>query len=195
MSFLEIFDRDYLPKLNCGPFLRGATFRRMISHLEEAALKNGKVTIIETGTSRKKGNWSDGQSTLIWDSFLEVQKGECFSLDINEENITVAKSQTKNVSYLLGDAVTMLYLLEAVPRADLLYLDSFDLDRAKPQESSLHHLMELTSVWSRLKSGCLVVVDDCVSDSCGKHMYVKKYMGSLGIEPAFTGYQYGWIVP
>lgn len=192
-KFLEHFDRELYPKLNQG-VKRGDTFRKMFVHLEEVA-ESHAVTIIETGSARKLNQWSDGQSTFMWDLFLDINGGAAYSLDINPEAQAMAEANTRHMRYILGDSVISLHNLNDVFNADLIYLDSYDLDQKNPMDSALHHLMELTAIFSKLKPGCMIAVDDCISDTCGKHMLVKKFMDSIGVPPAFTGYQYGWIKP
>lgn len=192
MSFLEIFEKEYAPKLDVGKFRRAAGFRHMFEHLD----RRNHPIIIETGTMRSFGNWGDGQSTLLWDKFLEYkEQGSCISIDISDDNISTASRHVRNVTLLVGDSVKVLSQLGSVGAADLIYLDSYDLDQSNPMPSALHHLMELTAIYGRLRSGCMVVVDDCLSDECGKHMLVKKLFTAIGVSPCFEGYQCGWIVP
>lgn len=191
MSFLEIFEKAYAPKLDVGRFQRAAGFRKMFEHLEG---RNHPI-IIETGTMRSVGNWSDGQSTLLWDRLLDYkEQGSCISIDISGDNISAASPHVRNVVFLQGDSVYTLQRLSQVSTADLIYLDSYDLDQSNPMPSAIHHLMELTAIYGRLRSGCMVVVDDCISNECGKHMLVKKFFDTIGLRPCFEGYQCGWLV-
>jgi len=57
---------------------------------------------------------------------------------------------------------------------DFLYLDSYDL--TETIDSPTHHLAELASVYPRLPSGCLIAVDDCVSEQHGKHRFVRDWL-------------------
>jgi hypothetical protein len=192
-NVVELFDKEFGPKLHA----RASGFRYMIEHLEQAP--HVTPVIIETGTARQKGNWGgDGQSTLIWDFWLKYRSGRGISVDISEEACHAAVNQVDHVFVYCTDSVRFLGLKETVNYAQacyLLYLDSFDLDISDPIPSALHHLMELTAVWADLPSGCLIVVDDCHSKEVGKHIFVEKFMEHLGIEPALTGYQRGWLKP
>lgn len=197
MDFLELFDREFAPKLDTGPFKRASGFRKMFEHLDGCAVPY----IIETGTMRSPGNWSDGQSTLLWGAFARNCRANgkqvrVFSIDINSDYLLIASKHAHEVSTLHGDSVKVLCTLEGtLEHADLVYLDSFDLDQSNPTPSALHHLMELTAIFRKLPSGCMVAVDDCISDECGKHILVKKFFEQIGVRPAFTGYQHGWIIP
>lgn len=170
-------------------------FTKIIEHLESSSTLN---QIIETGTSRIQDNWEgDGQSTLIWDWVAERCSVSATSIDISSEYVNIAKSQTKHVNYIVGDSVQTLssFPLEILNKVSLLYLDSFDWSPEQHLDSCFHHMAELASVWAKLPSGCMVVVDDCHSEFAGKHVMVYLFMSKLGIRPAFTGYQSGWIKP
>lgn len=194
MSFLKTFEEEFAPKLDTGAYKRAEGFRKMFQFLE-AASQNNHIVIVETGTARRLNAWSDGQSTFLWDKFLRTCTGEIYSIDLDPKASELSQAHTKHVNYLVGDSVEHLNYLSAVSRASLVYLDSYDLDINKPQESALHHLMELTAIYGRLPRGCLIAVDDCPSDTCGKHMLVKKFFDKLKIPPHFKGYQCGWIKP
>lgn len=192
MTFMEMFEEDIAPKLDIGNFKRASGFRKMFEHLG----KCHRPLIIETGSARRLGNWGDGQSTFLWDAYLKSFPGNCYSLDIDRQAQELAASLTSHIRYINGNSVASLHGMSApVQAADLLYLDSHDLDVKDPMPSAVHHLMELTAVFTRLKPGCLVVVDDCLSDDCGKHMLVKKFFCAIGVIPCFEGYQYGWVIP
>lgn len=174
---------------------RGLTFQFMIQHLEKLYLKN----IIETGTARIKDNWAgDGQSTLIWDWYInKYPTAQCVSIDLSEQSVNTACEQTSKVKYICGDSISVLNSMadNDLNKCGLFYMDSFDLDQNNPLPSSLHHLMELTAVWRFLPSGCMIVVDDCISNEIGKHILVRDFFDHLSIKPAFIGYQCGWIKP
>jgi len=195
MSFLPHFGKNFYPFLNVGQFKRADTFRKALTYLEER--NNPPYTIIETGTTRNFGNWSDGQSTQIWNNFVQHYGfgSQVVSIDINLKYIEAVKTKLPKVSCFCGDSVKTLNLLDGyVAIADLIYLDSFDLDRANPMPSAIHHLKELTAIYGRMQKGSLLMVDDCISDKIGKHILVKEFMENIGKEPFFTGYQWGWII-
>lgn len=177
---------------------RKDTFGRMIDYFEKVTAL-GLNQIIETGTARARGNWSgDGQSTLIWDWLAgEVDGVKVLSIDLNPKAVEVAKEQTKNVKFLVGDSVEKLtaQTSKVLSKVGLLYLDSMDFDWSQGEASARHHLRELVSVWDSLPPGCLVVVDDCHSPYQGKHTAIAAFMAEKQIAPEFTGYQIGWIKP
>jgi len=83
--------------------------------------------------------------------------------------------------------------MQHVELLDLLYLDSYDL--VEGIESPTHHLAELTAVYPRLPSGCLIAVDDCVSATHGKHRFVLAWLASLGVQPILESYVTIWRKP
>ncbi len=177
---------------------RKSTFLLMLEHFEIAA-ELGLTQIIETGTARSRGNWQgDGQSTLIWDWAIgEIANTKAISIDLNPQAVEVAQSQVSRVEFLVGDSIQALSNLsdEIVEKVGLLYLDSLDFDWSSGQVSSQHHLRELVTVWDRLPSGCMIVVDDCHSPYQGKHVAIASFMAGKEIPPAFAGYQMGWVKP
>lgn len=177
---------------------RRDTFALMIEHFEKAAAL-GLIQIIETGTARARGNWSgDGQSTLIWDWLAgEIDGAKVLSIDMNPAAVELAKEQTKNVKFLVGDSIEKLSSQKStvLSKVGLLYLDSLDFDWGAGHVSAQHHLGELLAVWESIPSGCLIAVDDCHSPYQGKHTAVAAFMAEKKIIPAFSGYQMGWIKP
>lgn len=177
---------------------RRDTFLKMVEHFETVAAL-GLTQIIETGTARTRGNWQgDGQSTLIWDWLVgEVDGAKALSIDLNPKAVDIAKEQTKNVKFLVGDSIEKLTAQKGsvLSKVGLLYLDSLDFDWSNGQVSAQHHLGELLSVWDGLPSNCLIAVDDCHSPYQGKHTAIAAFMAEKQIAPAFVGYQMGWIKP
>jgi hypothetical protein len=182
---------------------RAVTMASAIEHIERVHQKgfggnaSGLNKIVETGTSRIEGNWAgDGQSTLVWDwvaSYLDIS---VTSIDLNPEYVEIAKKQTSTrIEYICADSVESLSKMANIESIGLLYLDSFDWAPEINLVSAFHHLAELATVWAKLPSGCLVMIDDCHEEFQGKHVMVYLFMKKLGIEPAFTGYQAGWIKP
>jgi len=209
-SFLPIFDAEYAERLG----MRGETMRQAFQILESA--RKDAYTIVETGCARAEDNWrGDGQSTILFDRFVNHWDGSVLTVDINEE--ACAKLRTRvsgKVSVTCLDSVRFLRELVRYDRLriDLLYLDSFDLDWQNPHPSGLHHLHELCAVMPRLSRGTLVVVDDSPRNVAmaqfkgkqvvirdhgvaGKGGYVAEFFAKIGCAPVIEGYQHGWILP
>ena len=182
---------------------REPTFSLMINHLK--TIKD--PLIIETGCSRydknSEGFDGDGFSTIIFDTFINQYGGEFRTVDINPENIVFAKAQvSEKTQFFCEDSVGYLWklnkeLTEQNRYIDLLYLDSFDFEPSNPHPSSLHHVKELTAIFSRLKSGSMITLDDNFGDCnnrTGKGKYVEEFMKDIGIPLQYDGYQLVWII-
>ena len=214
MNFFDHFEAVWAPRL--GP--RSHTFRAMFDFL--AKKKPQGHLILETGCAREADNFEgDGQSTCMFDRFVDEYSGECHTVDISEaackfsRSVVGARTRVHN-----EDSVPFLRrmageLLKERRSIDLLYLDSFDWDPENPVPSALHHLKELCAISPALGGGTLVVVDDSfhslrgflnaeknyvlLEDQgiSGKARYVAQYFQQISIPLAFDGYQCGWLVP
>ena len=194
---------------------RQSSMRYIFEYLDR---KNRPVFIVETGCVRKAGNWGgDGQSTILFDRFSTQWPGSAmYSVDIDP--VATALCQTLvNTSTRVhtGDSVLFLRDLarnppEGFSHADVLYLDSYDVDFDNPHLSALHHMKELLAASSLIGPETLIVVDDSPLEAAfivsendfifftqpkisGKGKYVADYARAIGLKPVFTGYQSGWI--
>lgn len=193
-TFMDKFDTYYLPKLG----VRAPTFRAVIRE----ALARSVSSIVETGCTRKKGNWhGDGQSTVIWNDYNTFCGGWFRTIDNSEEALRVAEELAPEAICLHGDSVKALsQLWPTAPEIgiDLLYLDSLDLDVSNDHSAAKHCLMELLSARPRLHTGSIVFIDDSPVQNeiiVGKARYVAEYFTHLGVVPFTTGYQAAWIMP
>ena len=126
------------------------------------------IIIVETGCLRIKNNYSDGQSTLLFDKYTQFRgkSSKVYTVDI-DANATKVCSQnvSDNVSITTGDSVKYLNnlskeFIKTNTNVALFYLDSFDCDWKSPEQSAQHHLKELVSIKKILNEQTLVVVDD-----------------------------------
>tara|TARA_R110002153_G_C13180015_1_gene485000 strand:- start:179 stop:805 length:627 start_codon:yes stop_codon:yes gene_type:complete len=157
--------------------------------------------IIETGTTRRDhGHLSfgdDGASTYIFDQFINFYDGELLSVDINQDNVNYSNSLTSDKTKVFcEDSVKFLWNLPKRQNIDLLYLDSFDIEKENPHPSQLHHIKELCSVIDKLKGGTLIIVDDhdafFTNGEIGKGTYIKEFIKSIGADIIFENYQIGF---
>ena len=126
------------------------------------------IIIVETGCLRIKNNFSDGQSTLLFDKYTQFRKNKAkvFTVDIDPNATKICKENvSENVSIHTGDSVKHLNelvkeFIKNKSDVSMFYLDSFDCDWKSPEQSSQHHLKELVSIKKILKKDTLVVVDD-----------------------------------
>ena len=207
-SFLPVYDAEYADKLG----LRAETFRKAFEILE--ATEKGRYSIVETGCARKDDWFQDGQSTLLFDRFVNFWDGAVRTVDIEEKACAYLRTRVSaRVSVTCGDSVAYLrsLLQGEAPDIDLLYLDSYDLDWRNPHPAALHHLHELCAVMPLLASGTLVMVDDTARSQAfvtlkgremvvhdfgvaGKGGYVAEFFAKIGCQPVIEGYQHGWLI-
>jgi hypothetical protein len=179
---------------------RTPTFLFAISEIT----KKKNPIIVETGCSRKDHGtlaWGDdGCSTFLFDLFTLPGSGRVYSVDISIKNVShVLAFVSDRVSVTCADSVAYLSSFQSAQSIDLLYLDSYDFDPARPELSQMHHLNEIKSIYPRLKSGCLILVDDVDipghEETLGKGKFVKKYLEEQGVHPTISSYQMLWIKP
>jgi hypothetical protein len=163
--------------------------------------------IIETGTSA----WG-ADSTRLWDSYIRKFGGNLLTCDIRSEPKKQLSGQlSKKSKCIVGDSVAFLRKTRIV--ADLIYLDSFDLDLVDPLPSAEHGLKEFMAIKDRFKSGTLLLVDDTPSSeflndfkqlpigslnfaqtygvNAGKGAFIKKYIEkNLNFELIHHHYSY-----
>ena len=167
--------------------------------------------IVETGCARQLDNYEgDGQSSLLFDKYIQEHGGFFWTVDLAEESVNYSKSKmtSENSVVTLGDSITKLrelntLLTEENKKIDFLYLDSFDAPKNKPdvvRQSALHHLYELLTIAPSLKTGALIGVDDNWIEYhenqnilAGKGVYIFDYMNKSGRTLRQDGYQLFWI--
>jgi len=149
------------PKLGA----REISFKKIFKYLDS---QPSPITIVETGCLRKKDNFLDGQSTLLFDKYT-LSRGEnskIYTVDINPESTKICKEVvSKNVEITTDDSVRYLNNLSSIflknkTKVSMFYLDSFDVDWKYPYPSAAHHLKELVVINRVLNEDTLVVVDD-----------------------------------
>lgn len=209
-EFWNFFDGEAAPKLA----LRANTFRKMFEHLDRF---DRPVNIIETGCARFKDEWTDGQSTLLFDKYVHHHDAasKFHSVDINKVATDYARSFTgPKTAVATDDSVKHLAQLTADflargQTADLVYLDAHDLDWHYWYPSAAHHMMELCAIMRILRKDTLVVVDDCAQSANfvrnnnnihfispviigGKGRLVAEFAARVGAKVEFSDYQAGW---
>lgn len=159
-NFYDWFD-DLSPKLE----VRKNSFYKIFKYLDNMP---DPIIIVETGCLRIKNNFSDGQSTLLFDKYTQYRKNnsKVYTVDIDPKATKVcSENVSEHVSIHTGDSVKYLNeltkdLIKNKSDVSLFYLDSFDCDWKAPEQSAQHHLKELVSIKKILKKDTLVVVDD-----------------------------------
>lgn len=120
----------------------------------------GKVaTIIETGTSAYGTD-----SSRLFDSYVRNYGGNFYTVDINpypSRRLKFAKS--RKTRFFVMDSVNFLENFSKITTeksADLIYLDSWDVDWSNPLASAEHGRKELIAIRTLLRTGTIIVVDD-----------------------------------
>ncbi len=189
-KFLAIFIQEYYPVLG----IRADTFKELFQYMD----RQGKLwSIVETGCVRIPNNWAgDGQSSILFDRYIDLNGGRFHTVDMDPQAVNVAyMSVSRRTNVVLNDSVA--FLAQFGQPIDLLYLDSFDLNKNDPLPSSLHHLKELCAAQRWLHPGSLVMVDDTYweGDVClGKGKLVAEYMKDTGAKHLVAGYQDLWLI-
>lgn len=193
MTFYEEFEAEFKSKL-------GHTRRwEAMSFIAKELLTTERPYILETGCLRQPDNWEgDGQSTRVWNWIIQRAEGTLWSVDIKDENCAVAEHYCGNFAYVTTmDSIKYLRTnqCESLDLLNLLYLDSFDYSPGRYHLAELHHIGELACVYDKLPSGCLIAVDDCHSDTFGKHVLVKAFFDRINNPPILKSYITIWRKP
>ena len=149
--------------------------------------------IIETGTVRQIDNWEgDGQSTIVWDTLATNLGGTVTTIDIDPiGGQLVAELELQATTAIVGNSLDVIPTLTG--HADLLYLDSFDVDFENPLPAAAHHLSELMAALNLLAPGSLVAVDDNEDDQ-GKGSEVAWFLAEHGAVEIVRGYVRVWRI-
>jgi len=194
-EFLDFFDQQFAALVGEH---RAPGFRAMLAALEERPREG--ILIVETGGLRQPGNFDgDGQSTVIFDAYVQFRRGQLLSVDLDP----VCAAHTRDFCSpralaVTADSVAFLHLLSSLGERrpiDLLYLDSMDLDQDNPAPSAQHHLKELAAIMPRLEPGSLIAVDDnplVQGKRQGKGYLVEEFLAGIGARKLHDGYQMLW---
>jgi len=197
MSFWDEFNKVKPTLKN-----RAVTFTQIFEYLD--TLKR-PVTIVETGCLRLEGNFAgDGQSTLLFDHYVQDRGGKVYSVDIDPEHTSVARRLVSGQTDVhTGDSVTRLkQLADADISPDLVYLDSLDVMEQDPFWTALHCANEFFAIRPVLRADTLVACDDTPStftkgvipvvEFSGKGMFVAAHARAVGADCLFNAWQTGW---
>lgn len=197
-EYLSYFEHKYKAKLTAAKYFadRYNGFCKIFDALLQK--KSSDFTIIETGTLRKKNEWMDGQSSLLFYEFVDLFGGTFISIDTDGVALDtcreiligkIGESKKAKLELIQGDGVQVLERLNTP--ADLVYLDSVDRDGENPLPSMVHHLQEFASLHKIIaKSDRLIVaVDDTPRNEVGKGTLVEEWARRTGKEFLHEGYQ------
>lgn len=194
---LEEWEEKFKPLL--GDTCRWDGFSLIATKLIE---NNKPIAILETGCVHYKNEENykqQGSSTLVWEWLVEKTQGTGWSVDIDIKHVLIALDlMTSDRFHIVeNDSIHLLsrsneYLCLDI--LDLLYLDSMDHDPGQYALSELHHMGELAAAYPKLKSGCLIAIDDCQPVG-GKDHFVRQFFERMNIPPLLKSYVSVWQKP
>jgi len=188
------WEAEFKPLLGSTPRWEGFSYI-VKDLLARDSMKLEKPAILETGTLRQSGNWAgDGQSTKIWDWVVRHTHGRAVSVDSSKEACAMARKECSRVWVMCEDSVSYLRNMGGI-KLDLLYLDSYDYSPGQELNACMHQVAELSSIWERLPSGCLIASDDSHSPDAGKPVLTRRLLHMLGVEPLLDSYIVIWKKP
>lgn len=122
-------------------------------------LENRPALIVETGTS---AHGTD--SSRLFDAYVTQFGGKFYSVDIDptpRRKLTFQHS--RKTHFTVSDSLAFLASFErnnTKTKIDLVYLDSWDVDWHKPNESAVHGYEEYLRIKDSLKPASVLVIDD-----------------------------------
>ena len=145
-------------------------FMAVLKHFEGIPLH-----IIETGTSA----WG-ADSTRLWDEYVQYYGGQLKSVDLRPEPSASLRGKLSNHTELsVGDSVAFLEELARKNQlADLIYLDSFDVDWDDPEPAEIHGEAEFKIAMNLVRVGGIILIDDTPTSNAAK---------ILGVAPQDAG--------
>lgn len=200
-NFSNIFKKEFYNPLitpNGSNPVRNRADSLLVVFEELDRMNKDQYTILETGCMRgDHGEWcfgDDGCATYIFDRFINHYNGTVYSVDIEKRNVEYAQQRVSSKTKVTcSDSVPYLYNIPDKVKFDLIYLDSYDIERNNPHPSQLHHVKELCSVMKNVTKGTILAVDDhdafFTQGAIGKGNYVKDFMENIGAVKLYEGYQ------
>lgn len=141
-----------------GMHLNYLTFKKLLNEM------NGKkdLKILETGIASAGTN-----STYLFNEYIRKYGGQLWSVDINRELVDIHKgNMCHGTTLVCDDSVHFLnewVKLNPNTQADVVYLDSWDLDWYNPCPAANHGLNEYLAILPALKQNSLLLIDDTPS--------------------------------
>lgn len=138
---------------NTKKHLNYLTFKELFSNMLE--IKN--PIILESGIA-SAGTYS----TYLFNEYVRKYGGRFWSVDINEALVESHQPNMCPATTLIHDDSVHFFKewVTNYDKADVTYLDSYDLDWYNPEPSAIHGLNEYLALKPAFKSGSLLLIDD-----------------------------------
>ena len=106
------------------------------------------------------------QSTYLFNEYIKKYGGKFWSVDINRNLVETHKGNMCPGTTLVCDDSVKFFKnwVQENNKADVVYLDSYDLDFYNPSPSAMHGLNEYLALLPVLKPGTLLLIDDTPSN-------------------------------
>lgn len=131
------------------------TFKELFKNMN----RRSNLKILETGIAS-----AGTQSTYLFNEYVKKYGGQFWSVDINRDLVNAHKGNMCPATTLVyGDSVNFLngWVKDNKDvQADVIYLDSYDLDFYDPHPSAMHGLNEYLALIPALKKNTLLLIDD-----------------------------------
>ena len=133
------------------------TFRELFKQMN----KKNNLNILESGIS-SAGTFS----TYLFNEYVKKYGGHFWSVDINKKLIDTHQGNMCPATTLTcDDSVTFFSnWCTTKSHADVIYLDSWDLDWYNPHPAAMHGLNEYLSLLPSYKKNTLLLIDDTPSN-------------------------------
>jgi hypothetical protein len=136
------------------------TFKRMFLEIERRG--NPPLHIIETGTAA----WGT-LSTYLFDKYVSTYGGHLWSVDINPDTKRAAEPfMGPNTTLITMDSLDFLssWVSTHKMKADIIYLDSWDVKWDNPEDAAIHGLKEYAAIKPAIGKDTLLLIDDTPND-------------------------------
>jgi hypothetical protein len=148
-NYYEMFSN----KTGINKHINYLTFLKLFKEMEH--LKN--PLILESGIA------SAGiKSTILFDEYIKKYGGFFWSVDIDRELVDKHKGNMCPATQLVCDDSVRFFKdwSNKYDEANVIYLDSYDLDFYNPEPSGVHGLAEYKALMPVIKKNTLLLIDD-----------------------------------
>jgi hypothetical protein len=191
--FDEVFANYYSEQLDSAKIKRAEAFAKIFDLLKKQ--RNKPITIVETGSIRKPyfRLGGDSSSTLLFNHFVKYAGGVVYTVDLDPRCKEIIDDiyKLKYVHSNIMDSVEYLKQFKNPQDISLLYLDSYDINFKKPENSAKHHLKEIEAIFDKLSPGTIIAIDDnkiVDGKNMGKGYLVEEFLKNKNVSLIYDGY-------